>query len=98
MSVFLFRVKGSTFDRAQAIDGHPFVLHVKYDPLLDSCGEGDVAIICTDDNKSAPACFALSGVHKNKPLRFSAKVLQYDSTRKDSHKILLENRLEQVYT
>ena len=97
MSVFLFRVKGSAFDRAQAKDGQPFVLNVKYDPLLDSCGAGDVAIICTEVNKSAPACFALSACHKDKPLRYSAKIVKYDSTRKDSHKLLLPTNLEQVY-
>lgn len=96
MSVFLFRVKSTTFDRAQAKDGEPFVLHVKPDPLLDSCGAGDIAIICTDLNKSAPACFSLSSVNKDTPLTYSAKIIKYDSSRKDSHLLKFGDGLEQV--
>lgn len=97
MSVFLFRVKNSSFDRAQAKDGQPFVLHVKPDPLLDTCGAGDSAIICTEVNKSAPACFALSSVNKDTPLRYSAKIIKYDPSRKDSHLLKFPNGLEQVF-
>lgn len=92
----MFRVKGSAFDRSQAKDGQSYVLNVKYDPLLDTCGEGDIAIICTEVNKSAPACFALSACHKDKPQRYSARIVQFDSTRKDSHKLLFPNDVEQV--
>jgi len=88
-------VKNSSFDRAQAKDGQPFVLHVKPDSLLDTCGSGDIAIICTEVNKSAPACFALSECHKNTPWNYTAKIVKYDSSRKDSHLLQFANGLEQ---
>lgn len=98
MSVFLFRLKNSSFERAQAQDGQPLKLNVKYDALLDTCSAGDMVIVCTETSKSSPACFALSVVHKDVPLRYTATVNKYDPSRKDSHLLKFPNNLEQVST